>query len=187
MKKQKKYYLVSLILTALALPISWAGATVTLQFNNNPNNVVGGSPETIQAAPGATVVISLQLVSTTETSIGLDYWLAQFSGPGSGVFSLTARDFMGSDFNRPIWGDALVINPVDNFSNTQTSGIGHPDGIADNLLAPRNGPDLGARVTGFPNPPGAHQVVTFTLTILLGAVPGLYQIGTFDYPGFLGG
>ena len=123
----KKLAVLVLIAATLAISASWAGASVILQFNNNPNNIVGGSPETIQAAPGANIVISLQLVSTTETTASLDYWLTQFSGPGPGVFSITGRDFTGSDFQSArLWGPATTTTPNDNFSNSQTAGFDTP-------------------------------------------------------------
>jgi PEP-CTERM motif-containing protein len=183
MNRPKKFNIVTLIFLVLTLSTSWTGASVTLQFNNNPNDIVGGSPETIQTAPGASIVVSLQLVSTAETTTALTYWLAQFSGPGSGVFSITGRDRSGGDFNRGGWGDTVVTSAGDSFSNSQSLGLGQPDGVPDNLLSPRNGPSFGSIASGTSNPPGGHQVATFTLTISLGALPGLYEIRTFDYPG----
>lgn len=180
---KKKFGVVSLIVAALALSASWAGASVNLQFNNNPNNIVGGSTQTIQAAPGASIVISLQLVSTTETTTSLDYWLTQFSGPGPGVFSITGRDFAGGDFPIPVWDNPVVITAGDRFSNSAIAAAG-PDGVPDNLLGPQNGPDLAALCGATFNLAGTHQVATFTLTISLGALPGLYEIQTFDYPLF---
>ena len=169
-------------LVASALLAADASGTVILQFNNNANNVVGGAPQTIQAAPGGSIVLSLQLVATTETTIALDYWLSQFSGVASGVFSITGRDLTGSAFDRAEWGNSTVLSPGDQFNNSVSMGIGHPDGVPDNVLGPRNGPSLGGRFSNMHNPPGTHQVATFTLTLSLGAAPGLYQIRTFTYP-----
>jgi len=119
---------------------------------------------------------------TTETTIALDYWLSQFSGVASGVFSITGRDLTGSAFDRAEWGNSTVLSPGDQFNNSVSMGIGHPDGVPDNVLGPRNGPSLGGRFSNMHNPPGTHQVATFTLTLSLGAAPGLYQIRTFTYP-----
>lgn len=178
----KRFAVLTLVAATLMLSASWVRATVNLQFNNNPNDVVGSSPEIIQAAPGANIVISLQLVSTTETTATVEYWLTQFSGPQPGVFSITGRDYTGSDFNRPFWGNGVTTTTRDDFDNSHFATLHDPDGVPDNLIAPRNGPDLGSRFSLDFNLPGTHQVAFFTLTISLDAAPGLYQIQTFDYP-----
>ena len=178
-----KFAVLILTVAGLAVSSEWAVASVVLQFNNNPNDGVGGSPEIIQAAPGENIVISLQLVSTTETTLAISYWLSQFSGPGSGVFSLIVRNRSGGDFNRGGLGDFTVTTSGDHYNNSQIGGVG-PDGIPDNLLSPQNGPSLGSLCSNFiGNPPGVSQVAILTFAISLGAQPGLYEIRTFDYPG----
>src|SRR5205085_10317659 len=59
------------------------------------------------------------------------------------------------------------------------------DGIADNLINPRNGPDLGSSATpnGATHTNGTFQVATFTLGVAANAT-GTYQLRTFDYSGF---
>jgi hypothetical protein len=176
-----KFAAVVLVVVGLGIATELADASVILEFNNNPNNTVGGSPEIIQAAPGANIVISLQLVSTTETTLAISYWLSQFSGPASGVFSLIGRNRSEGDWNRGGFSDATVTSAADHFNNSQMSGFGQPDGIADNLLSPQNGPSLGTLPTGTNNPPGVSQVAIFTFAISLNAQPGLYEIRTYDY------
>ena len=169
------------LFAALALPLTRADATVFLQFNDNPDNVVGGAVQIIQATPGSTVVISLQLVSTTETSFTLDYWFSQFTGPQAGVFSLVGRDFTGSDFPNTV-GNGIILSPADNYNNSNGQS-GFPDGVPDNQVNPRNGPIISGRAS-LPNPPGSHQVATFTLSLSPTAMPVVYELQTFDYPGF---
>jgi hypothetical protein len=180
---KKKLAIGLLTVAAFALSASGASASVILEFNQNPNDIVGGSPETIQAVPGGNIVFSLQLVCTTETVLGIDYWLSQFSGPSAGAFSITGHDLTGSDFARGGFSNATITSTDDRWSNSTPSGgtPPHPDGVPDNVLGPRNGPDLGFIYTSIPNGPGIHQVATFTLTLSPNALPGLYEIRTFNY------
>lgn len=180
---QIKYPIV-LLLAAIMLPFSWASAAVSLQFNNSNSNQVGGSPATLSGAPGSTITISLQLVSTAEGTTALDYWLSQFSGPMAGAFSITGRSYTLSDFPDASATDPQVTSSTDTRSNSASSSGG--DGIADNVLNPRNGFDLGSvkNNSGVNFGAGTFQVANFTLTILPNAAAGLYQIRTFDYTGF---
>ena len=170
-----------LLLLFLALSFPAANATVTLQFNNNSNNVVGGLPQTVVATPGSTLMLSLQIVATTETVRAFDIWLSQFSGPAGSVFSLVGRDTSGPFL--PITLNSLVLSPGDLFSNSQFAPAGTSDGVPDNVLGPRNGPSLGGRDGGTIAPPGTHQIATFSIAIAPGAALGLYEIRTFSYPG----
>ena len=183
MRNLPRLRLLWFFIAAFALSAPAARGTVYLQFNNSGNNVVGGSPQTIQVAPGGSVVLSLQLVSTTETTLALETWLWQFAGPSARVFSITGRDLTGSRFGRPEWGNDVVLSSADQFSNSSFGGKNNPDGVADNVLGPRNGPTLGGRFSNGHNPPGTHQVATFTLTLSPAASFGLYEIRTFSYPG----
>ena len=182
----RRYSLLSLV-AALALPLSCAQAAVSLEFNNSSNNQVGGALSTIDVASGGTIVLSLQLVSTSEGTTSLDYWLSQFSGPGGTgpfVFSIMTRDLAGSFFPDPSASDATVSSAADTRSNTLASGAA--DGVPDNRLGPRSGFDLGSskQTTTSNNGPGTLQVATFTLQILPNATPGVYQLRSFDYAGF---
>lgn len=172
-----------LLLAAFTIPLSWAGAAVSLEFNNSINNQVGGSPVTITGITGGTITLSLQLFSTSEVTNAVDYWLTQFSGPGAGVFSITGIDYTGSMYPDPSAGTG-GFDPGDNFNNS--TGAPGADGTMDNRLFPRNGPDLGSTktVTTSNNPAGTNQIAIFTLSILPGAAQGLYQIRSFDYTGF---
>src|SRR5437868_3437088 len=118
-----------LLLATLALPFSWANATVSFQFTDG---------STINAAPGSTITLHLQLVATAgETSSAVDYLLAQISGPGTNVFSITGRDLTTSDYPDPSFLDAEVTSSADN----------HAPAGPDNLLNPQNDLDLGATKT----------------------------------------
>jgi len=177
-----------LIAALLVLPLSWASATVSLQFNNSTNNQVGGSPGTVAVNAGSTFILSLQLFSTAEPTNAVDYWLTQFSGPMAGVFSITNRDYTSSLFPDPSAGLAQVTDTADTGSNTVSQGgAGRtPDGIADNRLNPRNAWNLGSSKadTGTNNPAGTLQIANFTIAVLPGATLGTYQIQSFDYAGF---
>lgn len=173
---------ISILLAALLLPLSWASADVSLQFNNSINNQVGNPLlDTLTGAPGGTVTISLQLVSTAEGTTALDYWLSQFSGPAAGVFSIIARDYTGSIFPDPSASDAQVTSSTDTFNNS--TGAPGSDGVIDNVLNPQNGWDLGSSKTDTTTDqgPGTWQVATFTLQISPTAALGTYQIRSFDY------
>lgn len=180
----KTKYAIILLCAALMLPLSWASGAVSLQFNNSLNNQVGGSPATLSGAPGGTVTVSLQLVSTAEGTTALDYWLSQFSGPTAGAFSIINRDYTGSIYPDPSASNAQVTSSTDTFSNS-TGGPGS-DSVPDNVINPQNGFDLGSSKsdTTVNQGPGTWQVATFTLQISNTAALGTYQLRSFDYSGF---
>ena len=185
MNTKTKYHIV-LILAAVLLPLSWANATVGLEFNSNPLDVVGGTPETLTGAPGGTVTFSLQLVSTSELTNAVDYWLTMVVGTGSGTpFTITGRDYTLSLYPDPSAPNgASTTGAGDTFSNT-TGAPSTIDGIQDQLINPRNGPDLGSTSNLAANQAaGTNQIATFTLSISPTAALGTYQIRTFDYTGF---
>jgi hypothetical protein len=182
----KAKYTIVLALAATILPLSWANAQGDFQFNGSPNNEVGGSPDTLIAAPGGMITLSLQAVLPAGAAVGgLDYWLTQFSGPsGSNPFSLVSRDYTSSFWPDPSALDFLAASPNDTRSNS--ASFGPPDGVPDNQINPQNGFDLGSTTaTGTPvNGPDTFQIVNLTFQIAAGAAPGLYDLRTFDYPGF---
>lgn len=180
----KTKYAIILLLAALVLPLSWASGAVSLEFNNSINNQVGGVPATLTGAPGGTVTISLQLVSTAEGTTALDYWLSQFSGPTAGAFSIVSRDYTSSIYPDPSASNAQVMSSTDTFSNS--TGAPGADSVPDNVIKPQNGFDLGSSKsdTTVNQPAGTWQVATFTLGISNAAALGTYQIRSFDYNGF---
>jgi len=170
-------------LVALALPFRMADAqtgSVSLNFNNNPLDTVGSMPETISVAAGSSFTLSLQLTATSTQKVSsLDYWLSQFSGPTLGAFSITARNFTGSNWADPTVGDASVLSTGDAQSNSASSG--GPDGVPDNRINPQNAFDLGQSAAGGTDA-GSGQVVTFTL-LASNSASGSYDLRTFDYAG----
>jgi hypothetical protein len=183
MNTKAKQHIINLIFCAVVLPLSMANAADFL-FNNSTSNEVGGSPQTLSLTPGGTVTLSLQVfLGTTETTGGVDYWLTQFSGAPAGMFTITNLDYTGSAFSDPSAGIGGGSSGADSFNNS--TGAPGSDGVADNLINPRNGPDLGSSATpnGSTHTNGTFQVVNLTLGVNL-ATSGLYNIRTFDYSGF---
>jgi hypothetical protein len=181
-----KYTIVLALAATIILPLSWANAQGDFQFNGSPNNEVGGTPDTLIGTPGTNIVLSLQAVLPAGALVGgLDYWLSQFSGPsGSNPFTLVSRDFTSSFWADPSTVDALAASSNDTRSNS--ASFGAPDGVPDNQINPQTAFDLGSTsATGTPvNGAGTFQVATITLHVAAGAAPGLYDLRTFDYPGF---
>jgi len=170
-------------LAAVVIPLSVANAGNFL-FNNSTSNEVGGSPATLTGAPGGSVTFSLQVaLGSTEVTGAVDYWLTQFSGAPAGMFSITGLDYTGSAFSDPSAGVGGGTSTADAFNNS--TGAPGSDGVVDNLINPRNGPDLGSSATpnGTTHTNGTFQVVNITLGIAPTA-SGLYNIRTFDYAGF---
>src|SRR6266576_1203079 len=138
-----KTKIIILALAAVILPLSLVSAQ-SYQFNNNTNDTSTGTPETLVSTPGASVSFSLQVVLPSGFSTSaLDYWLTQFSGPLAGQFNITGRDYTGSSFPDPSTvNGAFTTGPGDAFNNS--TGAPGADGIEDQLINPRNGPDLGS-------------------------------------------
>jgi hypothetical protein len=175
------YPLILLTLAAAILPLSMANAADYL-FNNSTSNEVGGSPQTLSLTPGGTVSLSLQVsLGPGESTSAVDYWLTQFSGAPPGMFSIIARDYTGSSFPDPSATNAQATTNADAFNNS--TGAPGGDGTADNLINPRNGPDLGSSTTGGTVTNGIFQIANYTLQISPSA-SGLYNLRTFDYAGF---
>ena len=185
MNTKTKYTMV-LALAALALPLSLANADVSLDWNNNTNNEVGVAPVTINATPGGTITLELDLVSTSQRTDTVDYWLTQIGGT-AGAFSISQRNLTTATYNNnPSSTDAAVAASTDMKNNT-TNATGS-DGIPDNQLNPRNGFDLGAGTpmagsAGGDVGTGSFQVAIFTLSFSATAASGLYHIQSFDYSG----
>jgi hypothetical protein len=179
-----KTKIIILALAAVILPLSLVSAQ-SYQFNNNTNDTSAGSPETLVSTPGASVSFSLQVVLPSGVSTSaVDYWLSQFSGPSAGAFNITGRSYTASDFPDPSTvNGASTTGPGDTFSNT-TGTPATTDGIEDQLINSRNGPDLGSSSNTGVKTNATFQVTTFTLTSLPSAALGTYQIRTFDYAGF---
>jgi hypothetical protein len=142
------------VLAAVLLPLGLAQAAVSFQFTDGAS---------INAAPGDTVTLHLQLVATNnETSSNIDYFLSQTAGPSSNVFSITNRDLSISDYSDPSATNAQV---------TASPG---------NILNPTNDIDLGA--TKNPISPnyvgGTHYIATLSLMIDPTATAGTYTIQT---------
>ncbi|MDQ6623892.1 MAG: PEP-CTERM sorting domain-containing protein [Verrucomicrobiota bacterium] len=163
---------------AAALPLYSAGAATSLQFNNNANNVVGGTLDTLNLTTGQTFILSLQLNSTVAAN-AVDFWLSQFSGPAAGAFTILSANYTGSSFSDPSFTGSFSGDAYNN-----TTGAGGADGVIDGLIKPRNGPDLGSTTTsGADVTAGTSQIVTLTLQVNGTAALGLYQLRSFSYPG----
>lgn len=150
------------LLGILALPLTLVNGSVSFQFTDGA---------TINSAPGQTVTLHLQLVATAgETSSAVDYLLAQITGPGTNVFSITGRDLTISDYPDPSFLDSDVTSSADNHS---------PAG-PDNLLNPQNDLDLGATKadTSTDYAGGTHYIATLLLAVDPNAAAGLYNIQT---------
>src|SRR4029077_4118227 len=161
MNTKTKYQVIVALLAALVLPWSWADAAVSLQFTQ----------PSVSGAPGQTVQITLQLVSTSESTTALDYWLAQTAGPSTGKLSLVTGTTRGtSAFPNVSASDSQVIATTDTKSNSTAGGAA--DGIPDNQLNPRNGFDLGATSNPNTNGVGTFNVGTFNIQIAANAALG---------------
>jgi hypothetical protein len=177
------FRLLILAFATVVLPLSTANAADYL-FNNSTNNEVGGGPNTIFAAPGSAVQISLQVnLGAGESTSAVDYWLIQASGPTPGAFSIVGRDYTGSSFSDPSATNAQVTSTSDNYNNS--TGAPGADGNPDNALAPRNVFDLGSSTSDQSTKTnGVFQIATFTLQFAANAATGMYEIRTFDLAGF---
>jgi PEP-CTERM motif len=183
MNAKAKHHITSLIFAAIVLPFSMANAADYL-FNNSTANEVGGSPQTLNLTPGGSVTLSLQVnLGPGESTSAVDYWLTQFSGAPPGMFTITNIDYTGSAFSDPSAGVGGGSASTDNFNNS--TGAPGSDGVADNLISPRNGPDLGSTATpnGATHTNGTFQVANITLQIA-NTASGVYNLRTFDYSGF---
>src|ERR1700730_8304795 len=123
--------LVVLSLAALFLPLGWATASVSLQFNNS----AAPPPIIVDITTTNTVTFTLRLVATgTEQISSLDYFLFQTAGPGTSTpFSLTTGVLTGSDFPDPSATNTQVTSSGD---VQKADGSAGSDGRADNLLKP---------------------------------------------------
>ena len=170
MNTRTKY--LAVLLAALVLPLSLANATVSLSFTQ----------PSVSGAPGQDVSITLQLVSTSEGTVAVDYWFTQTAGT-VGFLTLTGTTRTTSAYPDVFNSDAQVTSSGDAFTGPGPGANGQPD----NLLNPTQDPDLGQEKTdtSVNNGPGTYNLGTFTLHIASGATPGsTYTVQTFDYTGF---
>jgi hypothetical protein len=174
MNTKTKYQILTLVIAAIALPLSWASAAASLQF----------TAASVAGAPGSDITITLQVVVDAAGINAVDYWFTQFAGPTPGAFTITGTTRTTSDFPTVSAPDSQVTSG-DAFNNT--TGAPGSDGIADNLINPRNGPDLGGTktapvTTNFAN--GTFNLGSFTIHFNAAAATGTYTLRTFDYSGF---
>jgi hypothetical protein len=149
-----KTKLLLVLVTAVALPLSWANATVTGSFTNGP---------TIFASPGANITLQLQVVMTNnETSTAVDYFLQQTS-PSGGPFPFTfvSRNFTGSDYPDPSSTDAQVLANHPALDPLEMTDLGSSSNSASNYVG------------------GTHFIAAITLSIAPSAALGTYTIQTF--------
>jgi PEP-CTERM motif-containing protein len=178
MYTKSTHKIILLLVAALVLPLSWASATVSIQFTQ-PSTTV---------APGGNVSVSLQLVIGGSDAVnGLDYWLAQTAGTLAGAFDIIATTRTTSDFPGVTVDDATVTSPTgDTYSNSAFGPAGSPDGVLDRKINPRNGPTLGGfkNTVSSPFGPGTYNLGTFTLMASPSVVNGqLYTLSAFAYSG----
>lgn len=119
-----------------------------------------GNPGTAEIFAGQTFSFSLYLSATSESTVGLSYFLETPSDPST--LALTARDTVGAAYTSLITPNAVALLP------------------ANALLDPRNNNDLGALVGDLAAPIGfgEHLVATFTLRASDTAAAGAYTIQT---------
>lgn len=144
---------VALLALAIMAGVSPVPASVYLEFS---------APGPIQVSPGGTMQITLNLVTTAEQVMGLDYRLS-VSGSASGYFTLTGRDFSGSSFSDPVETNAMVPAP------------------AAAVMNPENDLSLGAWTPTFdPVAPGTWQVAVLTISIAADAPQGSFTLQTIS-------
>lgn len=156
---------IALVVCALSITRA-ARAAVSLSF----------SPTSTQVNPGGTITLNLSLTSSTEHTVGLDYFLRAApvaSGSATGLFTITGRTIPGT-------------SPYSDPTNTNTAVL---DAASANLKLTRgtftnsNGTDLGASSSA-EQVAGTFPVATYTLSISSSAPIGSsYTISTYSDPG----
>lgn len=165
---------------ASAAPSAFAAVTLAMTDGD-------ATPTSTTVAPGQSFQFTLNLVSTSEQSTGLDYYLQDTSyttqrGP---IFRLLDRNTAAATYT-----DLLHQDTGDN----NTMGDITTAGVEDSnwsLLQPRNGfdsttfLDLGASLSNILQPKGAGtwQVAVYTLSVSASTAPGSYVLQTFSNPG----
>jgi len=135
---------------------AWATVSLTLSDTS-------GAPNSQVVGAGQTFSFTVNLVSTSEQTDGVDYYLT--TPNGSGFFSITGRNTAGGMYNDPLY-----------FSDTVVTSS------PSNILNPRNDNDLGGLAT---TTQGAGTKLVANLTLLVDpATPnGIYTINTTSNPG----
>jgi hypothetical protein len=153
----------SLLCAALAgfLPCAAYG-TVSLTLTDTV-----GTPNSVSLLAGQSFIVSLKLVSTSEQTTGLDYFLETLGTHGSGLFTVTARNLSGS-FYPAIYTDDSTWN---------VPGL--------NVLDPRIGDslmdfDMGGSVANVNSPTSAAtmQVANYTILVAPNTPADTYVIQT---------
>lgn len=133
--------------------ISPAPASVYLEYS---------APGPVVVSQGGTLQITLNLVTTAEQVMGLDYRLT-VSGSASGYFTLTGRDLSGSAFSDPVETNPMVLAP------------------AAAVMDPENNLSLGAWTPTFnPVSTGTWQVAVLTISIAPNAPLGSFTLQTIS-------
>ena len=146
---------------AAACPAALAPAAVSLSITDGV-----GTPTAGNANRGGTFSFALNLVSTSEQTTGLGYFL-ETTGAGNGLFSIVDRNIAGSTYSDAVAPDATV------------------EAAASALLDPRNNTNLGATLANVnsPNGAGTFLVANYTISVSPTAPLGTYTIQTFSAAG----
>ncbi len=139
-----------------------ATASVLLGFSDNDTTPIAGA-----VAPGGSVGLTVQLISTGEKSTGLDYQLRVPAAAASGHLRLTSRNIGASPYSDLFFTDTEVTT------------------APASVLDPSNDLDLGATIVNPLAPLGAgtHLVANFALAVDATTPLGIYAIETFSQPG----
>jgi hypothetical protein len=145
--------------SALALPS--ASANLSLSINDGV-----GDPAAITLVPGASFSFTLNLTSTAESIQGLGFSF-EVSAPGSGLFTITARDLTDTAFPDVATPNGTLLIPanavLDPTPGTPAGNELDLGGLTDNLT-----------LVG----PGTFEVADFTFLVPGSAAPGVYTIET---------
>lgn len=147
-----------------------ARATVSLSF----------APTSTQVNPGGTITLNLSLTSTSEHTVGLDYFMRAApvaSGSATGLFTITGRTIPGtSPYSDPTNTNATVLDLT-------SANLKLTRGTPPNTFTNSNGSDLGATASA-EQVAGTFPVATYTLSISSSAPIGSsYTISTYSDPG----
>ncbi len=143
------------VLLCCTAPVS---ATVSLTLSDN-----SGAPNSQVVGAGQSFSFTVNLVSTAETTEGVDYYLT--SPNGSGYFRITDRNTAGGMYNDPLYFTDTVV-----------------ESSPSNILDPRNDNDLGGLATT-PQGTGTKLVANYTLLVDAATPNGVYTINTTSNPG----
>jgi len=135
-----------------------ASATVSLTLSDT-----SGAPNSQVVGAGQTFSFTVNLVSTSEQTDGVDYYLT--TPNGSGFFSITGRNTAGGMYNDPLYYTDTVV-----------------ESSPSNILDPRNDNDLGGLATT-PQGAGTKLVANYTLLVDAATPNGVYTINTTSNPG----